>query len=56
MSNVAAIALTRPEDFLTHYPSRFDTVELNTTGYRLPGEDQFRRWAETVPDGFTFAQ
>ena len=46
---------TRPEDFLAHYASRFDTVELNTTGYRLPSEDQFRRWAETVPDGFTFA-
>jgi len=46
---------TRPEDFLTHYASRFDTVELYTTGYRLPGEDQFRRWAEAVPDGFTFA-
>ena len=46
---------TRPEDFLAHYASRFETVELNTTGYRLPGEDQFRRWAEAVPDGFTFA-
>ena len=46
---------TRPEDFLDHYASRFDTVELNTTGYRLPSEDQFRRWAEAVPDGFTFA-
>jgi uncharacterized protein YecE (DUF72 family) len=30
-------------------------VELNTTGYRLPAEDQFRRWADTVPDGFRFA-
>jgi uncharacterized protein YecE (DUF72 family) len=28
---------------------------LNTTGYRLPAEDQFRRWAEQVPDGFEFA-
>jgi len=46
---------TRPEDFLDHYASRFDTVELNTTGYRLPSEDQFRRWAEAVPDGFTCA-
>src|SRR5207253_6469296 len=45
----------RPEEFLAHYASRFETVELNTTGYRLPGEDQFRRWAEAVPDGFTFA-
>jgi uncharacterized protein YecE (DUF72 family) len=46
---------TQPADFLAHYASRFDTVELNTTGYRLPAEDQFRRWAEAVPDGFTFA-
>jgi uncharacterized protein YecE (DUF72 family) len=46
---------TPPSDFLAHYASRFDTVELNTTGYRLPAEDQFRRWAEAVPDGFTFA-
>src|SRR5437867_5536880 len=46
---------TQPADFLAHYAERFDTVELNTTGYRLPAEDQFRRWAEQVPDGFTFA-
>ena len=45
----------QPGDFLAHYASRFDTVELNTTGYRLPAEDQFRRWADAVPDGFTFA-
>ena len=31
------------------------TVELNTTGYRLPAEEQFRRWGEQVPDGFEFA-
>jgi uncharacterized protein YecE (DUF72 family) len=46
---------TRPEEFLDFYATRFDTVELNTTGYRLPAEDQFRRWAEAVPDGFRFA-
>jgi uncharacterized protein YecE (DUF72 family) len=45
----------RPDEFLAHYAQRFDTVELNTTGYRLPSEDQFRRWAESVPDGFRFA-
>jgi uncharacterized protein YecE (DUF72 family) len=45
----------QPADFLTHYATRFDTVELNTTGYRLPAEDQFRRWADAVPEGFTFA-
>jgi uncharacterized protein YecE (DUF72 family) len=44
-----------PKAFLPFYASRFDTVELNTTGYRLPAEEQFRRWAEQVPDGFQFA-
>src|SRR5438034_6688979 len=44
-----------PKTFLSFYSQQFDTVELNTTGYRLPSEDQFRRWAEQVPDGFTFA-
>jgi uncharacterized protein YecE (DUF72 family) len=42
-------------DFLAFYAGRFDTVELNSTGYRLPSADQFRRWAEAVPDGFEFA-
>ena len=44
-----------PKDFLAHYARHFDTVELNTTGYRLPSEEQFQRWAAQVPDGFTFA-
>ncbi len=48
-------AASKPDSFLSFYASRFDTVELNTTGYRLPAEDQFRRWAEQVPAGFTFA-
>ena len=46
---------TDPASFLSFYAQRFPTVELNTTGYRLPAEDQFARWAEQVPDGFEFA-
>src|SRR2546423_1425966 len=42
-------------DFLRFYAERFPTVELNTTGYRLPAEEQFDRWAEQTPTGFTFA-
>jgi uncharacterized protein YecE (DUF72 family) len=42
-------------DFLAHYATRFDTVELNTTAYRLPAPEQFERWAAAVPDGFRFA-
>jgi uncharacterized protein YecE (DUF72 family) len=45
----------QPLGFLGHYAERFPTVELNTTGYRLPAEDQFRSWAGQAPDGFEFA-
>lgn len=45
----------RPEDFLRRYAERLPSVELNTTGYRLPAEAQFERWAAQVPDGFRFA-
>jgi uncharacterized protein YecE (DUF72 family) len=48
-------AALQPTEFLSFYAQHFDTVELNSTGYRLPSEDQFRRWAEAVPDGFRFA-
>jgi uncharacterized protein YecE (DUF72 family) len=44
-----------PSEFLAYYAGRFATVELNTTGYRLPAEEQFRRWAGEAPDGFEFA-
>jgi uncharacterized protein YecE (DUF72 family) len=46
---------TDSRDFLRHYAERLRTVELNTTGYRLPAEEQFRRWAEQTPAGFLFA-
>jgi uncharacterized protein YecE (DUF72 family) len=46
---------TKPEAFLRHYAEHFPTVELNTTGYRLPREELFERWAEQTPPGFLFA-
>jgi uncharacterized protein YecE (DUF72 family) len=46
---------TDASEFLRCYASQLMTVELNTTGYRLPAEEQFRRWAEQTPSGFTFA-
>ena len=45
----------KPPGFLGFYAERFPTVELNTTGYRLPAQEQFERWAAQVPDGFRFA-
>ncbi|HEX4521132.1 MAG TPA: DUF72 domain-containing protein [Gaiellaceae bacterium] len=44
----------QPSGFLEFYARHFDTVELNTTAYRLPSTEQFERWAGTVPDGFRF--
>jgi uncharacterized protein YecE (DUF72 family) len=44
-----------PSQFLAFYAERFRTVELNTTGYRIPGAGQFASWAAQVPEGFEFA-
>lgn len=46
---------TPVSDWLEHYASVFDTVELNATFYRLPKESSVREWANRVPDGFRFA-
>jgi uncharacterized protein YecE (DUF72 family) len=46
---------TDPGDFLRVYAEQLRAVELNATVYRLPSEEQFRRWASQVPDGFRFA-
>ena len=44
-----------PREFLSFYAQRLRTVELNTTGYRLPAQEQFERWAAGTPEGFRFA-
>jgi uncharacterized protein YecE (DUF72 family) len=41
--------------WLEHYASRFDTVELNTTFYRLPTQRSAQRWVDQTPDEFVFA-
>jgi uncharacterized protein YecE (DUF72 family) len=46
---------TKPGEFLGHYAQRLPSVELNTTGYRLPAEGQFVRWGEQTPPEFRFA-
>lgn len=44
-----------PARWLTTYARWFDTVELNSTFYRLPATTTVERWAAEVPSGFTFA-
>jgi uncharacterized protein YecE (DUF72 family) len=45
----------KPAEFLEHYSRRLPTVELNSSFYQLPSEDQFERWAAQTPPGFRFA-
>ena len=38
-----------------HYMTKFDTVELNTTFYRLPKAESVQKWAVAAPPGFVYA-
>jgi uncharacterized protein YecE (DUF72 family) len=38
-----------------HYAQLFDTVELNTTFYRLPTPERVEGWHDQAPPGFCFA-
>jgi uncharacterized protein YecE (DUF72 family) len=42
-------------DWLGYYATRFPTVEINNTFYRMPKESVLREWSARVPDGFTFS-
>jgi uncharacterized protein YecE (DUF72 family) len=41
--------------WLERYAEVFDTVEVNSTFYRLAKPDAVRRWVEQTPDDFVFA-
>ncbi len=41
--------------WLEHYATRFDTVEINNTFYRLPPPSTVEGWRAQAPAGFTFA-
>jgi uncharacterized protein YecE (DUF72 family) len=41
--------------WLARYAEEFDTVEVNSTFYRLASRDAVARWVEQTPDGFVFA-
>ena len=42
-------------DELAYYAERFDTVEVNSTFYRVPEPSQTAAWVRRTPDGFRFA-
>jgi uncharacterized protein YecE (DUF72 family) len=41
--------------WLEYYATLFDTVEVNSTFYRLARRDAVARWVEQVAEGFVFA-
>ncbi|NJM26866.1 MAG: DUF72 domain-containing protein [Bacteroidia bacterium] len=45
---------TKESDFLKHYASHFNTIELNALFYMLPRVAQIENWRNTVGKGFLF--
>ena len=41
--------------WLSHYATRFETVEVNNAFYRLPERSVFERWRAQTPSGFVVA-
>jgi uncharacterized protein YecE (DUF72 family) len=45
---------TSSRDFLKYYSQQFNSVELNTTFYRIPDSETVQSWRKTVPSSFRF--
>ena len=45
----------KADGMLAFYATRFQTLEVNNTFYRLPKESVLREWASQVPDDFCFS-
>jgi uncharacterized protein YecE (DUF72 family) len=46
---------TKSSDFLGIYAQHLDTVEVDSTYYRIPSDSMVRNWRARTPPGFTFA-
>ena len=45
---------TKAGDFLKHYSVAFNTIEMNTTHYRIPLPEQVLKWKMQAAEGFLF--
>lgn len=45
----------KPADYLTYYAQHFDTVEVDSTFYRVPSRSMVAGWYAKTPEGFIFA-
>jgi len=43
------------KDYLKYYAEQFNTIELNTTHYRVPDEETIKKWKEEVTNGFKYS-
>ena len=43
------------KQFLTYYAQQFDTVEVDSTFYRIPRKQTFTDWKEQTPPNFLFS-
>src|SRR3954471_1854482 len=44
----------RDKSRLTYYASLFNSIEVNSSFYKVPMGSTVRKWANEVPDDFTF--
>src|SRR6266849_4078044 len=45
----------KPADYLSFYATRFNSVEVDSTFYRIPSLSTVKGWYEKTPKGFIFA-
>lgn len=45
---------SKDKDYLRHYGAQFNTIEHNTTHYRIPDEAIVARWYQDTPSDFRF--
>jgi uncharacterized protein YecE (DUF72 family) len=46
---------TKPADYLRYYAQHFNSVEVDSTFYRIPSLSTVKGWYEKTPKGFIFA-
>jgi len=45
----------KKKDWLSFYANEFDTTEINSSFYRLPGKTTIEKWVNSVPPDFKFS-
>lgn len=46
---------TKAADYLSYYSSQFNTVEVDSTFYRIPTAETVQNWHNNTPKGFLFS-